>query len=371
MHSIDWLAPHLKGRISPLYHDNHVALFRGDMREVLPALTSIHNSVCDPPYGIGIMGKAWDKAVPDKSFWSPLHAALRPGAHLLSFWGSRTYHRGTCAIEDGGFEVRDMIEWVYSTGFPKSMDVSKAIDREAKATRKVVATKTTTRAKGGWADMKDSGLFKPGAVDFQITVPATDAAKQWAGWGTTLKPAHEPITVARKALEGTVAAHVRRHCNGCLNIDKCRIGGGELRHVNAHKANGKGKHLSGLGTRAAHTTTLGRFPANVIHDGSAEVINAFEATPNGIGAQRFFYVAKPGPKERAGNDHPTVKPIALMRHLIRLTCVPGTVMIDPFGGSGTSGIAARMEGVRCILIEQDKHNCQTIIKRLKAQAAEA
>ena len=194
----DWLKPHLLGALRPVFIDNHVAVFHGDMRTVLPQLTGIHNSISDPPYGIGIMGKAWDKAVPDASFWQPLLEALLPGAHLLSFWGSRTYHRGTVAIEDAGFEIRDMIEWIYGSGFPKSMNVSKAIDAAAGAARKVLACKRTERAPGGWADMKNSGLFKPGASEFTITAPATADAKAWHGWGTALKPAHEPITGCRQ-----------------------------------------------------------------------------------------------------------------------------------------------------------------------------
>ena len=358
----EWLAPHLKGNLRPLFHDSNVAVFHGDMRKILPRLTGIHNCISDPPYGIGILGKSWDKAVPGPDFWQPLLEALRPGAHLLSFWGSRTYHRGTVAIEDGGFEIRDMVEWVYATGFPKSMDVSKAIDAAAGARRKVVTKKTSHRAPGGWADMRNSGLFRAGATEFTVTAPATANAKDWQGWGTALKPAHEPITVARKPLCGTVAANVQEHGTGALHIDACRIGGGTVRVMNGHKGIIKGQHLAGLGPKAMRETTEGRWPANLIHDGSEAVQREM-----GQGTQ-FFFVAKPAPKERAGNDHPTIKPVALMRHLVRMTCRPGSVLVDPFGGSGTTGVAAIAEGVRCILIEQDLHNCRTIIKRLQMAA---
>lgn len=189
-----------------------------DAMDLFIADNSVDSIVTDPPYGLGFMGKAWDHGVPGVEFWQAAYRVLKPGGHLLAFSGSRTYHRMVCAIEDAGFEIRDQIMWVYGSGFPKSLDVSKAIDKAAGAEREVVGVKDVG------PDMR-GGNFKTseGRMVADITAPATDAARQWQGWGTALKPAHEPIVVARKPLIGTVAANVLAHGTGAINVDGCRV----------------------------------------------------------------------------------------------------------------------------------------------------
>ncbi|MBM4079921.1 MAG: site-specific DNA-methyltransferase, partial [Planctomycetes bacterium] len=194
-----------------------VTIIHGDCRDVLPTLGPVDAVVTDPPYGLRFMGKHWDYDVPYADLWRLLLAACKPGAHLLSFAGTRTQHRMAVNIEDAGFEIRDMIAWVYGSGFPKSLDVSKAIDKAAGAEREVVG-----RAKGAGA--KDPDSFGNGHnSEYSITAPATDAAKQWDGWGSALKPAMEMISVCRKPLIGTIAENVLAHGTGAINVDGCRI----------------------------------------------------------------------------------------------------------------------------------------------------
>jgi hypothetical protein len=181
------------------------------------AAESIDAIVTDPPYGLSFMGKDWDHGVPGEAFWREALRVAKPGAHLLAFGGSRTYHRLACAIEDAGWEIRDCIMWVYGSGFPKSHDVSKAIDREAGATREVVGQSNGGLHRGSGSTV---GSF---TGQHAITAPATDAAKQWQGWGTALKPSFEPIIVARKPLVGTIAANVQQYGTGAINIDGCRV----------------------------------------------------------------------------------------------------------------------------------------------------
>lgn len=223
-----------------------VKLIHGDCLEVLKGMpdNSVDSIVTDPPYGLSFMGKKWDYDVPDQAIWEECLRVLKPGGHLLAFAGTRTQHRMAVRIEDAGFEVRDMIAWVYGSGFPKSLDVSKAIDKAAGAVREVIG-------KAQWSN--SAAHFVPGEdhtarVTLDITAPATAAARQWQGWGTALKPALEPITVARKPLKGTVAANVLEWGTGAINIDGCRVEGGESDGI----------------------TTSGRWPANLIHDGSDE-----------------------------------------------------------------------------------------------------
>jgi site-specific DNA-methyltransferase (adenine-specific) len=317
-----------------------------------------------------------------------------------------------CAVEDAGFEIRDMIAYVYGSGFPKSLDVSKAIDKAAGAEREVVG-----RGKAGTG----IGLMDKSSTiggDFDITAPATDAARQWAGWGTALKPALEPITVARKPLDGcTVAENVLAHGTGALNIDACRVGTENTQRTSNAGTNGEGW---GMG-KSAHIngSATGRWPANLIHDGSEEVLAGFPQTNSGAlteghkqgagcfgrvggekitgnyggdsgSAARFFYCAKASKAERdagcdaldhlsagqctnrqdgsaglnspragagrtsgARNNHPTVKPVALMRYLCRLVTPPGGTVLDPFMGSGSTGIAAVLEGFSFIGVERE------------------
>jgi site-specific DNA-methyltransferase (adenine-specific) len=292
----------------------------------------------------------------------------KPGAHLLAFGGTRTFHRLTCAIEDAGWEIRDCLMWVYGSGFPKSLDVSKAIDKAAGAERKVVGRTRKSVAsmapgEGNFSD--DAYQWRP---EFDRTSPATDAAKQWAGWGTALKPAWEPIILARKPLEGTVAENVQKWGTGALNIDGCRIegerGSGVWGSSNTTCQDGRTFNASPDGEEYRSEQHLaGRWPANLLHDGSDEVVGMF------LGAVRFFYCAKASKAERGpGNTHPTVKPIDLMRYLCRLVTPPGGTVLDPFMGSGSTGKACVLEGFGFIGIDNVPEYVEIARRRIEGTA---
>jgi DNA modification methylase len=387
---------------------------------------SVDAIVTDPPYGLEFMGREWDRLAgtpgynergritdrPDAQVpygrgggvnsyqagrpmqeWHEAWArealrVLKPGGHLLAFGGTRTYHRLTCAIEDAGFEIRDCLAWLYGSGFPKSLDVSKAIDRAAGAEREVVGP---GRYAGRESDA-DLGVMNDdaweGGAPRLVTAPATPEAEAWAGWGTALKPAHEPVVVARKPLrERTVAAQVLATGTGGLNIDACRI-----EHASdADLATSLGKNpgrddmvtsdVYGAGRPQQSVNAAGRWPANVALDEEAAARLDAEVgeRPTGHltrkqqavgwhgtapwqdcdyggdtgGPSRFFYTAKASTSERDGATHPTVKPLDLMRWLVRLVTPPGGVVLDCFAGSGTTLLAAKAEGFRCIGIERD------------------
>jgi site-specific DNA-methyltransferase (adenine-specific) len=329
-----------------------VELLHGDCLERLRELPdgSVDACVTDPPYGLSFMGKEWDYDVPGAEVWREVLRVLKPGGHLLAFAGTRTQHRMAVQIEDAGFEIRDLIAWVYGSGFPKSLDVSKAIDKAAGAEREVVGRHPCpagNKAGGNSLNMRAVGM--PATAD--ITAPATPAAQQWSGWGTALKPALEPITVARKPLMGTVAANVLEHGTGAINVDGCRVGTeGGCRTQEAYQG-GDSLHCYGKGLndqRSPAVAGLGRWPANLIHDGSDEPCALLGD------AARFFYCAKASKADRgAENVHPTVKPTELMRYLCRLVTPPGGVVLDPFMGSGSTGKAAVLEGFRFIGIERE------------------
>jgi site-specific DNA-methyltransferase (adenine-specific) len=345
---------------------------------------SVDAVVCDPPYELGFMGKSWDASgiAYDLEVWRQALRVLKPGGHLLAFSGSRTYHRMACAIEDAGFEIRDQIMWVYGSGFPKSLDVSKAIDRAAGAEREVVGIDEAWVKRTGMSAGEGTATFTTstfgsasGANAGKITNPATHAARQWSGWGTALKPAHEPICMARKPLQGTVAANVLRHGTGAINVDGCRVGT-EGGGTNCTNRDDRGKclgHGGAWNTTHGPNNRGGRWPANFIHDGSEE------ATA-GLGeAARFFYTPKAGREDREegcddfplavarsnlntkngvgerldgapspirANIHPTVKPTDLMRYLVRMVTPLGGTVLDPFTGSGSTGRAAMLEGAQ-------------------------
>jgi DNA modification methylase len=414
-------------------------ILHGDCREQLATLpdNSIDAIVTDPPYELGFMGKQWDASgiAYDPTVWTECLRVLKPGGHLLAFGGTRTYHRMTAAIEDAGFEIRDSIHWLYGSGFPKSLDVSKAIDKAAGAEREVVGPHPYAHLNKHRSHGSTYGTPNQ-TVD--VTAPATDAAHQWNGWGTALKPAHEPIVLARKPLTGTVAANVLEYGTGALNIDATRVRhdaeapAGRTRHGGGVVGNGTSWELPDNRT----PMPAGRWPANLVlthspeceqtgtrpdtfgggakatsgfvdgyeHDGfvgqTVDVptwscvpecpVAILNGQPNGDGASRFFttttwgpeidaqffYVAKPSRRERnagldgmpekhaskmdggafvapngcdstkitAANFHPTVKPVALMRHLVRLITPSGGIVLDPFLGSGTTAVAATIEG---------------------------
>jgi len=338
---------------------------------------------------------------------------LKPGGHMLAFGGTRTSHRLACAIEDAGFEIRDSIAWLYGSGFPKSLDVSKAIDRAAGVEREVVGP-NLTRHGGGLGVLHGGGI---GSEVGDVTAPATPDAERWQGWGTALKPAHEPVVVARKPLNapgggGTVAANVLAHGTGALNVDGCRIGydpsdptltwgekfgGGKQNAQGEDYRTGSGvSGLSGIGQVTGTVNPAGRWPANVVLDEhqaaaldeqsgittsndpgvthvqadgwghSAERVNSGYAGDIG-GASRFFYTAKAGSDERpthGGTSHPTVKPLALMRWLVRLVTPPGGTCLEPFAGSGTTAEACLLERFHCIAIEREADYLPLILQRI-------
>lgn len=332
-----------------------IRLYNDDCLNALKKMedNSIDSCVTDPPYGLSFMGKSWDYDVPQKEIWQEVLRVLKPGGHLLAFFGSRTYHRGVVQIEDAGFEVRDQIMWLYGSGFPKSHDVAKSIDK----------SKGVWRGRAGQALPTGNRAMGTNYERSPKERPVFDEAKQWEGWGTALKPAHEPIVVARKPITQTVAKNVLEYGTGALNIDGCRVGfqseddkksafpGGKLTSHGAGSLAGPGSAQDAdRSTFDAERNVLGRWPANVIHDGSDEVISQF---PNET--SRFFYSAKASKADRGeGNNHPTVKPTELMKYLCRLVTPKGGIVLDPFMGSGSTGKAALQEGFKFIGIEMSK-----------------
>lgn len=353
-------------------------LHHADCRDAMRTMEadSVDAIVTDPPYGLSFMGREWDHGVPGVEFWREALRVAKPGAHLVAFGGTRTFHRLACAVEDAGWEVRDCLSWLYGSGFPKSLDVSKALDKAAGAERDVVGYQrlTGTAAIGGdtgRASVAASGGTSVGAVKMSpLTAPATDAARQWQGWGTALKPAWEPVILARKPLIGTVAANVLAHGTGAINVDACRIGthGATKRSGQAAyplTADGK-EDRSASWARTGHSVVhadAGRWPANVALD---------EAAASMLGEpSRFFYTAKASRRERGeGNTHPTVKPLALMRWLVRLVTPPNGLVLDPFNGSGSTGVAALAEGARYVGCEREAEYIEIARRRLESSHAQ-
>ena len=373
-------------------------LHHGDCLEVLRRMpdNSVDSIVTDPPYGLSFMGKRWDYDVPAVEIWAECLRVLKPGGYLLAFAGTRTQHRMAVRIEDAGFEIRDMIAWVYSTGFPKSLDVSKAIDRAAGVEREKVRKPCAATAYSSNAGNMCPWMARAqelGYTEVDGNEPATESGRQWSGWGTALKPALEPITVARKPLIGTVAENVLAHGTGALNIDGCRVDG--VKDVPASLSNSGGLGWSKGGDMERKQRQNGRWPANLIHDGSEEVLAGFPYTKSGAlnaghaqgagmfgkvggdsilrdyggdagSAARFFYCAKASKRDRGeGNNHPTVKPTDLMAYLCRLVTPPGGVVLDPFMGSGSTGKAAVREGFRFIGIEREAEYLAIAQARIK------
>ena len=420
----------------------NVRVEHGNCLEIMPRLIDegihVDSIVTDPPYHLtsivkrfgqpggapakagatgaykrhstGFMGKQWDGG--DIAFqadtWALCFTLLKPGGHMLVFGIPRAHHRAWCAIEDAGFEIRDTVLWLFGSGFPKSHDVSKGIDRAAGAEREVLGPNRFDGISGK-ANLNVYGV----ASRPPETAPTTEAARQWQGWGTALKPACEFICIARKPLIGTVAKNVLEHGTGALNIDGGRVSAdGEVIHTpQSDPAKRAGVVGADLGISRADkadftaaqrvsvekANTLGRWPTNVIHDGSEEVLEAFaqfgesqsppsrERTPDpppnvtwGLGrkgglmvghddsgtAARFFYTAKADKTDRCGSKHPTVKPLDLIQYLVRLITPPGGTVLDPFAGTGTTGEAAQREGFNGILIEREAEYVADIERRL-------
>ena len=329
-----------------------INLLHGDCLEQMKTLddNSVDSIVSDPPYGISFMSKKWDYDVPSVEVWREAMRVLKPGGHALIACGTRTQHRMVVNIEDAGFEIRDVVSWIYGSGFPKSLNISKAIDKMAGAEREVVSSELHRNKScvGGMMNTVDRPRYNT------ITAPATDAAKQWDGWGTALKPSTEYFTLCRKPLsEKTIAANVLKWGTGGINIDGCRV---ETEENCSRKKSlvkdtpaGFGKSIAMGGNGHAQ----GRFPANLIHDGSQELLDLFPETKQGSAA-RFFYCAKASKKDRdEGNHHPTVKPTALMQYLCRLITPAGGTVLDPYMGSGSTGKAAMLEGFSFVGCEID------------------
>ena len=431
------------------HQDDRATIYHGDCLEVLRELpdASIDAVVTDPPYGINFMGKAWDakfidstvdrrrqyqghpETGPNGGYRSAAAEAgrydqslsgnqafgawclewtteclrvLKPGGHMLIFGSTRTWHRVACAVEDAGFEIRDSIAWMYGSGFPKSLNVAIAIDKAAGklGNRGVRSAFAGNRTVAG----EDVAIAKAvGEHD-----PITDEAREWSGWGTALKPAHEPIVVARKPLVGTVAANVLEHGTGALNIDACRIqhdakSAAWVEKWSGHEGHPEQPGWGSIGQKFGGSPA-GRWPANVVLDesqaaeldqqsgnrpsrGGAAFDNGSDIyQPRPInndrreigygdagGASRFFYVAKAPARERPkvdGTAHPTVKPLTLMRWLCRLVTPPDGVILEPFAGSGTTVEAALLEGFRVVAIEREADYLPLIQARLDRVAAQ-
>ena len=401
-------------------------IHRGDCIETMNAMPpeSVDAIVTDPPYGLSFMQAKWDATPPGVQWAEACYRVLKPGGHIAAFGGTRTWHRLAVAIEDAGFEMRDSLAWLYGSGFPKSHDVGKAIDKLAGAEREVIGVNETLRkympngSTGSFQlhgcqsvqeleRLAEIGGKTPDGTDaritlarrndhearFTLTAPATPEAAQWDGWGTALKPAFEPIVLARKPLaEKTVARNVLAHGTGAINVDACRIKGEPI-EIHARTGNTTGANsMAGVSTGSTGTgefRTDGRWPANVLLDqhaaawvdeqsGDRPGFSGGGATPGEVandvygkgwkrredptlysdsgGASRFFYTAKAPRRERpnvGGVQHPTVKPLAIMRWLIRLVTPPGGTVLDPFAGSGTTIEAALIEGFDPVGIEME------------------
>lgn len=384
-------------------------IIHGECIEVMRSMKdeSFDAVVTDPSYNLTFMGRKWDHFSTPRDFqeWCEEWAretfrVLRPGGHILSFGGSKTYHRMACGIEDAGFEIRDSLMWLQAQGFLKSTDVSKGIDKEKGVKRKVKARYVKrTSCEGSWAKLTGHGRYKAGEQVIEVTEPTSPEAKEWDGWGSGLKPAFEPIIVGRKPLgEKNIARNVLVHGTGAINIGGCRIGVEIVRTYGKRKRKGIAlmmKDYESPEDSFGHEY-VGRWPANIIlscacddddHDPECPVAmidsmgDKSDATGQivrtmgkvGGGLSRVFYVAKVHTTERnmktvlgkANNIHPSVKPIMLMQWLCRLVTPRNGRVLDPFLGSGSTMIAAMREGFRCTGIELDEESVETSKKRLK------
>lgn len=382
-----------------------ITLHPGDNRDSLRRLIDqgvrVHSVVCDPPYGLvsvtkrfgksgaaaaksngatgvfkrasgGFMGQEWDASgiERDPEFWRLIYDILLPGGYVLAFSSPRTGHWQACAMEMAGFIMHPFFGWVYGSGFPKAHNAGRAVDRELGITRQVVGSQ---KAPGFAKSNVEHGQQGRDTYDFPVydKSAVSAEAQQWEGWAygaQSLKPALEPVYFAQKPFsEKNGALNLLKHGVGAVNIDGCRVGVSADDDIHAKNPNTKGgfghagAEVYGKSDGApAYDPTKGRHPANLIHDDSDEAKGQF---PNDSArffnsfpfeADPLFYHAKASKADRAGSKHPTVKPIPLMQHFVRLVTPPGGTVLDPFGGSGTTGEAARREGFDCILMEADE-----------------
>ena len=378
-------------------------LLNGKMEEELRKLpdNSVDSVVTDPPYGISFMSKKWDYDVPSAAMWEEVYRVLKPGGHLISFSSARTYHRMAVEVEDAGFEIRDQIMWVYGSGFPKSHNIGKGVDKKLGNERTVVGDNPNHRT--------SEALFELGFQGGKGDGKVTKGSSEWEGWGTALKPAHEPMVLARKPFKGTVVDNTLKWGVGGINVDASRVPTEETitTHSNGKGCTGDGGiygHFANQQGGQSAGQELGRFPANFIHDGSDEVVEHFpdkagaqapvkgdepshtkqnaiygdysmvEGKPMAVrdnlgSAARFFYVPKVSKKDRneggVDNKHPTVKPTDLMHYVIRMVTPAGGVVLDPFMGSGSTGKAAVRNGYEFIGIEMEQSSFDVAKARIE------
>lgn len=374
-------------------------IINGNNIDVLKTFPDDHfdSIVTDPPYGIDFLGKAWDANTGALETYQQCLRVLKPGGHILAFSAARTYHHLAITLEQAGFEIRDQIMWIYSSGFPKSQDVGKSIQRSMGVKEYEGFVDTTKNSGFGQMDVARQKVGQEWSTkETQVgKAKVTDPeAKQWAGWGTALKPAHEPIALARKPIKGSIKDNVLKHGVGALNIDATRIAydgpndkpvphGGKARQ---HKDNpGWMADNTGYGIiENPEINPIGRFPSNVL----GEIAEPY---------QKYFYCPKVSRRERhigfdlttiptdpsgkydnggysgnqetlkaAGNNHPTVKPIELMKYLIKLITPAGGKVLDPFNGSGSTGCAAVELGYEYVGIELDANYVEIATKRIEA-----
>jgi DNA modification methylase len=391
----------------------------GDCVEIMRSFpdNSIDSIVCDPPYGIGFMGKDWDHSVPTEEWARECFRVLKPGGHLVAFGATRAIHRMVCALEDEGFEIRDMINWLYFSGFPKSMDISKQIDKMKGVEREVVGYKTAgmmTKGSTFSPEYQRKEGYRPNWTNeieektkdertkAPITKPATEEAQYWEGWGTALKPAQEPAILCRKPIEKglNVSENVLKWGTGAINIDACRFGYGDPCWVGSQEEVKQNKPwISNLedydnsdGRFQKNTSkiiqnnpsSLGRWPANIyqcakpsrseretgLDDLQARIPPAVQhqkdTKPNKW--EKGINDPRAGTGRTAGevkNFHPTVKPTKLMAWLCRLLTPKGGIVLDTFLGSGTTGVSASMEGFKFIGTEMNPEYCDIALQRIK------
>ena len=358
----------------------------GDCVEILRSFpdNSIDSIVCDPPYGIGFMGKDWDHSVPTEEWAKECFRVLKHGGHIVAFGATRAIHRMVCALEDEGFEIRDMINWLYFSGFPKSMDISKQIDKMKGVEREVIGIDTRYNEPSG---IVSAGRSERVLIDRKITKPATEEAQYWEGWGTALKPAQEPAILCRKPIEKglNVSENVLKWGTGAINIDACRFGYGDPCWVGPQTENlsrynnGKENYNPTSFSFAPDERTLynnseekgGRFPANIYQcakPSRSERETGLDDLPQKVsdgymGAGETRLDGNPNPKR--ANFHPTVKPTKLMAWLCRLLTPKGGIVLDTFLGSGTTGVSASMEGFKFIGTEMNPEYCDIALQRIK------